>query len=215
MVDIEKIEKRTAQSFYDDGLVEIAVGLILVLLSAYFYSQTVIPKDSSINAVLLGLFIIVLVSSNFLVSRFVRFFKRLITYPRTGYVAFKKKEPSPKRRAAAAIAAGLIGASVAVLYGLSSSVRTLMPAINGFLFGIGVFFIANRIGVLRFYLLAVASSIIGVAIAAAGVEELKGFFFYYIFFGVSVLISGLAALVVYLHRTPRPSSDASEDPDAH
>lgn len=215
MVDIEKIEKRTVRSFYDDGLVEIAVGLILILLSAYFYSQTVLPKGSSINAVLTGLFIIVLVSSNFLGSRFVRFFKRRITYPRTGYVAFKRKEPSPRCRAAAAITAGLIGASMAVLYGLSSSVKTLMPAVNGLLIGIAVFFIANRIGVLRFYLLAVASSIIGVAVAVAGVEELRGFFFYYLFLGAAVLISGLAALIVDLRRTPRPSPDASEDPDAH
>ncbi len=32
MVDIEKIEKRTVQSFYDDGLIEIAIGLIFLLL---------------------------------------------------------------------------------------------------------------------------------------------------------------------------------------
>jgi hypothetical protein len=215
MVDIEKIEKRVVQSFYDDGLVEIAIGLILVLLSAYFYSQTIVPKASSLNAILTGLFMIVLVSSNFLGSRFVRFFKRRITYPRTGYVAFKKKERSPKRRAAAAIAAGLIGASVAALYGLSSSIRTFMPALYGLLFGVAVFFVAHRLGVLRFYLLAVASSIIGVAIAAAGVEETKGVFFYYFFFGVSVLISGLAALIVYLRRFPRPAAGGPEASDAH
>jgi len=214
MVDIEKIEKRTVQSFYDDGLVEIAIGLVLVLLSAYFYSQTILPKGSSVSAILTALFIIVLVSSNFLGSRFVRFFKRRITYPRTGYVAFKRKEPSPKRRAAAAIAAGLIGASVATLYGLSSSIKTLMPAINGLVIGIAVFFIANRIGVLRFYLLAAASSIIGVAIAAAGVEELKSFFFYYFFLGATALISGLIALIVYLRRFPKPAPDGVEGSDA-
>jgi hypothetical protein len=214
MVDIEKIEKRAVQSFYDDGLVEIAIGLIFVLLSAYFYSQTIVPKGSSLNAILTGLFMLVLVSSNFLGSRFVRFFKRRITYPRTGYVAFKKKERSPKRRAAAAIAAGLIGASVAVLYGLSSSIRTLMPALYGILLGIAVFFVANRIGILRFYLLSVASAIIGVAIAAAGVEETEGVFFYYFFFGASVLISGLTALIVYLRRFPRPAAGGPEASDA-
>jgi hypothetical protein len=214
MVDIEKIEKRTVRSFYDDGLVEIAIGLIFVLLSAYFFSQTIIPKGSSINAILTGLFMIVLVSSNFLGSRFVRFFKRRITYPRTGYVAFKKKELSPKRRVAAAIAAGLIGASVAALYGLSSSIKTLMPALYGILFGIAVFFIANRIGTLRFYLLSVASAIIGVAIAAAGVEEIKGVFFYYIFFGASVMISGLVTLILYLRRFPCTIPGGLEGPDA-
>ena len=214
MVDIEKIEKRTVQSFYEDGLVEIAVGLIFVLLSAYFFSQTIIPKASSINAILTGLFIIVLVSSNFLGSRFVRFFKRRIAYPRTGYVAFKKKEQSPKRRAAAAIAAGLIGASVAALYGLSSSTKALMPALFGLLLGIAVFFIAHRIGLVRFYVLSAISAVIGVAVAVAGVEEMRGIFFYYVFFGASVLVSGVVTLVLYVRRFPRLPTDAPEGPDA-
>jgi hypothetical protein len=215
MVDIEKIEKRAAQSFFDDGFVEIAIGLIFVLLSAYFYSQTIIPKGSSINAVLMGLFIIVLVSSNFLGSRFVRFFKRRITYPRTGYVEFKKKEPNPRRRASAAIAAGIIGASLAALFGLSSSVRSVIPALYGFLIGIAIFFIANRIRLVRFFILSAISALIGVAIAVAGVDEIKGAFLFYLLFGVAIISSGLATLIIYLRRYPRSDAGGLEGPDAH
>jgi hypothetical protein len=89
-----------------------------------------------------------------------------------------------------------------------------MPALYGILLGIAVFFVANRIGILRFYLLSVASAIIGVAIAAAGVEETEGVFFYYFFFGASVLISGLTALIVYLRRFPRPAAGGPEASDA-
>jgi MFS family permease len=215
MVDIKKIEKRAVQSFYDDGLVEIAVGLIFVLLSAYFLSQTIVPRGSSINAILMGLFMIVLVSSNFLGGRFVRFFKRRITYPRTGYVEFKKKEPSPRRRAAAAIAAGIIGASLAALYGLSSSVRTLIPASYGVLIGIAVFVIANRIRLVRFMVLSAVSTMIGVGIAVAGFDEIKGAFLYYLLFGLAVIASGLATLIIYLRRHPRPAAGGLEGPDAH
>lgn len=214
MVDIEKIEKRAVQSVFDDGLFEIAVGLILVLLSAYFFSQTIIPETSSVNAILTGLFVIVLVSAGFLVNRFVRFIKRRMTYPRTGYIVLKRKEQSPKRRVAAAIAGAVIGACLAVLYGLSPSVKALIPALNGLLFGIAVFFIAHRIGLVRFYVLSAVTAIIGVAVAAARVEEVKGLFYFYLLLGAATILSGLAALIVYLRRTPRPSHDASEDPDA-
>lgn len=215
MVDIEKIEKRTVRSFYDDGLFEVALGLILLLLGGYFYAQTVLPKDSRLGSILSVLFVLVIVSAGFIVNRILRFLKRAITYPRTGYVAFKKKEPSPKRRAAAAIAGGLIGASLAVLYGLSPSVRVLLPAANGLLFAVAVLLAANKVGVIRFYVLAAASAVIGLAVTAAGIGDIKGVSLYYGLFGLAVILSGLTALIVYLNRSPRPAPEAPEGPDAH
>ena len=116
MVDIEKIEKRTAQSFYSDGLAEISLGLIFLLLGGYFFAQAVVPEGSALGSALSLLSVLVIVSAGFLVSRILRFLKGRITYPRTGYVAFKKKKPSPKRRAATMIVAGIIGAAMATKF---------------------------------------------------------------------------------------------------
>jgi len=215
MVDIEKIEKRTVQSFFDDGLFEIAVGFIFLLIGGYFFAQSAAPKGSRLEDALSMLFILVIVSSGFFVNRVVRFLKRRITYPRTGYIAFKKKERSPGRRAAAGLAGAIIGASLAVLYGLSPSTEMLLPALNGLLFGAAVFFIAHRIGLARFYALSASAAIIGVAIAVARVEEGKGFSYFYLLFGIAVFVSGLATLIIYLRRFPRPTAGASEGPDAH
>ena len=214
MVDIAKIEKRTVQSFYDDGLFEVAFGLIFLVLGAYFFAETALPAGSALRAALSALFVLVIVSAGFIVNRVVRFLKRRITYPRTGYVAFKKKETGPKRRLAAGIVGGIIGASLAVLYTLSPSFKALFPALNGLLFAVAVLLIANRIGLVRFYALAAASAVIGVAVTAAGVGELKGISLYYGLFGAAVVISGLAALVVYLRRSPRPEPETPEAPDA-
>jgi hypothetical protein len=215
MVDIEKIEKRTVQSFFDDGLFEIAVGFIFLLIGGYFFAQSAAPKGSRLEDALSMLFILVIVSSGFFVNRVVRFLKRRITYSRTGYVALKKKEISPKRRAAAAITGAVLGASLGALYGLSPSIKTLLPALNGLLFGIAVFFIANRIGLIRFYVLSAIAAIIGVAIAVARIREGKGFSYFYLIFGIAVIVSGLATLIIYLRRFPRPTAGASEGPDAH
>jgi MFS family permease len=214
MVDIEKIEKRTVQSFYEDGLTEIALGLIFLLLGAYFYATTVVPEGSSLGAILTGLFVLVIVSAGFLVNRLLRFLKRRITYPRTGYVSFKKKEPSRKRRVATAIVAMIISAGLAALYGMSPSIRLLLPAVNGLLFAVAVLLFANKVGLIRFFILAAASAVIGLAITAAGIGDTEGISLFYLLFGGAAIISGLAALIVYLRRNPRPAPDGPEGPDA-
>jgi hypothetical protein len=214
MVDIEKIEKRAVQSFYDDGLGEIALGPILLLLGAVFIVQTAVHEKSAVYQALGILSMIVVLSAALLTGRIVRFLKRRITYPRTGYVAFKKREQNPKRRAVAGIVAAIIGASIAVLYGLSPSVNTLFPAVNGLLIAVAVFFFAHKAGLSRFYALAAASAVIGIAIAAAGIGELKGIGIFYVLFGAAITVSGVATLIVYLRRSPRPAAGASEGPDA-
>lgn len=215
MVDLEKIEKRTFQSFYDDGLGEIALGPFLFLLGGVLFAQTVVREKSAIYQALGILSMIVVLSAGLLTGRIVSFLKRRITYPRTGYVAFKKQDQSPKRRAAAVIVAAIIGASVAALYGLSPSVSTLFPAVNGLLFAVAVFFFAHKVGLTRFYVLAAVSAVIGIAIAAAGIGEIKGIGFFYMLFGIAITISGLTALIVYLKRSPKPATEGTEGPDGH
>jgi hypothetical protein len=211
MVDIEKIEKRTVQSFYDDGLAEISLGLIFLLLGGYFFAQAAAPEGSALSSALSVLFVLVIVSAGFLVSRILRFLKRRITYPRTGYIAFKKKELSSKRRAATMIVGGIIGASFAALYGLSPSFKALFPALNGLLLAVAVLLIAGKIGLARFYILSAASAVIGLAVTAAGVGDIKGISLYYGLFGAAVTISGLATLIIYLRKSPRADR---ENPDA-
>jgi hypothetical protein len=211
MIDIEKLEKRTVQNFYSDGLTEIALGAIFLLLGGYFFGQTLVPEGSPLNAALSALFVLVIVSAGFLVNRFVRFFKRRITYPRTGYVTYKKKDRSPKRRLAAGIVGGIIGASLAALYGLSPSLKVLFPALNGLLLAVAVLLIAIKVGLVRFYVLAAASAVIGFAVTAAGIGDIKGISLYCGLFGAAVIISGLASLVVYLRKSER---DDRENPDA-
>jgi hypothetical protein len=214
MVDIEKIEKRAVQSFYEDGLTELALGLIFLLLGGYFFAQAAAPEGSALEGALTILFVLVIISSFLLVNRILRFFKRRITYPRTGYVSFKKKVHSRKRRVATAIVAMIISAGLAALYGMSPSARLLLPAVNGLLFAVAVLLFANKVGLVRFFVLAAASAVIGVTITAAGIGDTKGVSLYYLVFGAAVIVSGAAALIVYLRRFPRPAAGGPEGPDA-
>jgi MFS family permease len=214
MVDVRKIEKRTIQSFYEDGLTEIALGLIFLLLGGYFVAQAAVAAGSPLEDALTILFVLLIVTAGFLVNRLLRFFKRRITYPRAGYVAFKKKAPNPRRRTAAAVVAMIISASMVALFSLSLSFRALYPAVNGLLFAVAVLLVANRIGLVRFFALAALSAVIGVALTVAGIGGFKGISWFYLLFGAAVLISGFSALIVFLRRNPRPADDGPEVPDA-
>ncbi len=213
MIDIKKLEKRTVQSFFDDGLTEIAAGLMFLILGGYFILQ-LSTAGSTAGSIVSSVFLIVFFVSFFLVNRLLRFFKRHVSYPRTGYVAFKKKEASPKRRVATAVVAGIISAALVILFRISPSVKLLFPAVNGLLFAFAALLLAHRVGVTRFYVLSAASAAIGVGLAAAGIGDLKGLGFFYLLFGAVILFAGLAALIVYLGRNPRPAPDAQGGPDA-
>ena len=209
MVDIEKIEKRTVQSFYDDGLFEIALGFICLVFGGYIFGQTIVPEGSPLNAVFSVLFVLVIVYSGFLVNRIVRFLKRRITYPRTGYVAYKKREPSPKRRLAAGIVGGVI-AALFTLLAIAPSVKALLPALNGLLVAFAVLLFANKVGLIRFYILSAASAVIGIAVTAAGIGDSKGISLYWGLFGAGLIVSGLATLVVYLRKSPRADRENTD-----
>jgi len=209
MVDIEKIEKRTVQSFYDDGLFEIALGFIFLVFGGYIFGQTIVPEGSPLNAVFSVLFVLVIVSSGFLVNRILRFLKRRITYPRTGYVAYKKRELSPKHRLAAGIVGGVI-AALFTLLAIAPSVKALLPALNGLLGAFAVLLFANKVGLIRFYILSAASAVIGIAVTAAGVGDSKGISLYWGLFGAALIVSGLATLVAYLRKSPRADRENAD-----
>jgi hypothetical protein len=209
--DLLKIERRTMRYFYDDGLVEIAVGIMLLMLGGFFFGQLALPPGSLLKTWLHSAFILVIFAGVFIGRRLVRFLKFRITYPRTGYVAYKKKEVGPRRRAVAAVSGGIIAAALSTLLAVAPSLRAWLPAVNGLLLGAAVYLFARRTEIGRFYVLAAASAIIGLALAFAGFGDIEGVILYYAVFGVAVAVSGLAALAVYLHRT-RAGGEESREP---
>ncbi len=207
--DLKGIERRPIQYFYSDGLIEIAIGVIFLLLGGIIFGQSVLPENSPVGHILTILFVLILISSGFLVGRILRFLKNRLTYPRTGYVEYKKKAPNPRRKRAAAIVGAVVGAALSGLVAAAPSVRLWLPALNGLLLGLAVYLFWRRAGVSRFLILAGASALVGIGIALAGVADIKGIGLYYVLFGAAVIISGLVTFAGYWRR----SRTAMEPPD--
>jgi hypothetical protein len=205
--EIRDLERRTRQYLYEDGFMEMAAGILFLILGGYFYASDSLPATSQLKSWLVLSLVLILLAGRFLVGRLVRFLKFRITYPRTGYVAYKKKEASPRRRAAAAVSGAIIAAVLSVLIAVSPSVRIWLPALNGLLGAIACYLFARRTEVIRFYILAAASAIIGLAVALAGIGDIRGISLYYAAFGGAVIVSGLVAFGLYLRRSRTEGED--------
>ena len=214
MIDIDRIEKRTVRSFYDDGSFEIASGFVFVLIGGYLYVQTALPKGSALAAIMGVALIGVIFLAGFLVNRIIRVLKRRITYPRTGYVAFKKQPVSPRKRRRAGLFGGFMGLLLVPLLSLAPSLSALLPIMVSFPLAMIAFKIANKASVARFFVLAAVSAVIGFALTAAGIGGARGIGLAFGLIGGSMILSGSTALIVYLRRNPRPAPDGPEGSDA-
>ncbi len=199
--EIRDLERRTRRYFYEDGFVEIAVGILFLILGGYFFAGVWLPETSRIRSWLDSSLVLVILAGVFLVRRLVRFLKARITYPRTGYVAYKKPPDTPRRRAVAAVSGGVIAAAFSGLLAVSPSARAWLPALNGLFLALAAFLLARRTEVARFYILAAASAIIGLAVTLGGYQDIAGISLDCAVFGSAVVLSGLIALRLYLRRS--------------
>jgi MFS family permease len=208
--DLKAIERRTVRSFYDDGLFEIAMGAILLLLGGYFFGEIALPETSFVRSFLSASFFLIILIGGLLINKILRFLKARITYPRAGYVSFRK-ERNPKRRWISAALGALIGASTPFLMSFVPSFRDMLPAVNGLLFGVVFLLLANKSGVARYYVLSFVSIAIGIALAAVGIGDTRGISLFFALFGAAMVLSGLAALIVFLRRN-KPAPETVDEP---
>ena len=91
---IDNHVKRTYQYFYDDGLVEMAVGLLFTFTGLVLLAWQIYNESSWATIFLVAGSIIVVIGGAFLINWAVRELKQRFTYPRTGYVVYRQGEPS-------------------------------------------------------------------------------------------------------------------------
>lgn len=198
--DLKKPQLRAIQYFYADGSFEFGFGLLCLIMAVYFYVET------HVQGLLLALvdasLVLVMVGGAWLINRLVKRIKENVTYPRTGYIKYRR-EDGPRRGwrvARGLLIGGVVGAVAAVLV-TSLNVRLArMPMLTGFIIGIVLVFLGWRLSLPRFYLLAGLSAATGVAFS--GMENNLALVAYYLAFGLLLFVSGGVTLWMYLRRNP-------------
>jgi len=197
---LSDLEKRTRRYWYVDGLVEMVTGLFLWVLAAFFAITARLTSETA-RAWVLGIGQPALILLGIWLSgRVVVQLKERITYPRTGYIAYRR--PTRGRRITRAItgllAGGLVGFSMGLLFNLFPQDWT--PAIASLFFSLLMAYLGWYFGVLRFYLLALFLLAGGLAVTFWVPFELASASMFFLF-GLGLLVSGAVTLRSYLAST--------------
>jgi len=195
---IDRAMRRTSRYWYEDGLAEMAMGCIFAALGLVFFLQRALPPGPL--QALCGMLgpLAAVVGVGLLGSRVLKVAKARITYPRTGYVAYRRMTASHRLQKAAM--GGAIGALVATIAALPS-LKVWVPAISGLIMGSVWVYLGHRLDLPRLYMLAAAAAVLGILVSLGGFDDLTAGALYFAGLGLAIVVSGAVTLGVYLRST--------------
>lgn len=198
--NIDKVVRRTYGYFYDDGLVEMALGLLFIAVGLWLVLWSGLASPGFLGLLLaIGLPLLIF-GGALLFKRLIRKLKERITYPRTGYVSYRQNQPDRGRWLF--IGTALLLTLLAVLLPGSFNQMSVMV---GALLGVILIYMGYRVEVRRFYLVGFVAIILGFGLAQTGLEEVLALGLLFIGAGVTLLIAGAMTLILYLRRHPAPN----------
>ena len=207
------VEQRIKRYWYSDGIAELSSGGMFILLGLYFGIQGYYGEGSIVSMILQVSLVVIMIGGVFGVRWMVNALKTRLTYPRTGYVEYRKDERDMKQRRYVVAAMALIIAIASMV--LVKYIRGLdsMVLITGVL--VAIVFVALRgksSGVTRFYVMGGFSLLLGIGLSLGGLPETYNLALFYGLLGVVIMVSGGIVLRSYLRENPMPS-DAERDND--
>jgi len=217
--DLKKSQLHAVQYQHVDGTFELTFGgtFLLMAVSLYLVSRLAHPDSSLLSFVPL----LVFVGGGYLIDNLVQRFRRRVTYPRTGFIAYRKPEPL-KRSTRLVIWIGMplftvLFLAVLILnrskfpVGNQDSALPVIPVFSGLLFS-GLWVIAGwKIALPRFYLIAAATLLISAGLFISGVGVYLGMALLIGAMGALLCASGGVTLWKYLRSTRSPQDNQPEE----
>ncbi len=199
---IGQVMQRTYRYYYDERLVELAIGglflsigiLIRVWASMAFGSPLALGITLALFALVIG--------GGLLVKQAVGRIKERVTYPRTGYVSYRQHQPARGRW----LLIGVAAAYVLLIFVLPEWFSKMALA-EGVLLLVVLSYMGYRVGEPRFYLVGVTAGLIGLGAALLIPDDLVGSSVTFGGTGIALLLSGVWALRAYLQAHPNGRED--------
>jgi hypothetical protein len=204
---IDTVIQRTQRYWYIDGLAEIAVGVLILILGLFYLLLYVIPNES-LAAPLVGIgqpLIILLFW--WLGGKSVRALKERITYPRTGYVAYPRKTRKFSRMALAGITGLVVSAAFALVQMALHINQNMIPMLAAAAMALAIAVLGYRFGLVRFYGLALYTLALGVITEFLPLVDLQQNAFLFSLFGLGWIVSGSITFIRYLNSTTPASQE--------
>jgi hypothetical protein len=196
------MRKRTERYWYEDGIWEIGFGLTNLILAGYFTLTAWIQAQNFSSLFIVALELAVLLGIFWLMGQMIRLLKERITYPRTGYVAYRKHPL--KKRFKRIVLIGLLSAGIGItltLVSASSSIRSTVPLITGVVMSGMMVYLGHRYDLLRMVVLALLTLILSLLLAFIPISAINSQAVFFASYGLLFLVSGGVTLAAYLRRT--------------
>ena len=200
--EIDKVIQRTQRYYYEDGLVETAVGLLFFVIGLALLGWLTIQSNPTLGIVMVLVSVLLIFGGTLFVQKTIPYLKERLTHPRTGKVVYKQNEP-PRSR-------WFIGLPILVVLFLALFLPERFQQIalmEGALLGFVLVYLGYRVNLRRFYIMGTAALLMGLAGANWFNNEITSSAFTFGSIGLIMLISGLIMLTQYLRRHPIVEAD--------
>jgi hypothetical protein len=216
----QETQKRLFRYDYVDGTPDLAFGGLCLVMTICFFIFAAFPGLSRSTSSVIIVWV-VFGGGGFLISWLSHRLKERFTYPRTGYVAYRRQGRPIKRTTQLLIRIGLPLLTVILLALLflnrskfpaqsQDQAIYLNPGLMGFLFS-GIFAIAGwKIPLPRYYLIAAAVFLISAAFLVSGSGGTLGMALLSGAMSLILFVSGGLTFRAYLRRNP-PHTEASDE----
>jgi hypothetical protein len=203
VTDLKKVEHRTIQYWFEDGIWEMAFGGWSFLLGIFTFGFALIPGKPFLRALgWVGLLAVIIICARF-AGRAVRLLKEKWTYPRAGFVSYRRPGGQNRPRRFSWVG-GLAGLASALVYGLLRDSFGYMWAQAGLslLMALTFFYTAIRTKLTRFYVLSVFLLAAGILVTRSGLKALSGVGVFCCLLGLALCASGSITFRQFVRKNP-------------
>ncbi len=198
--NVNEIQRRTVGYWFDDGLVDLFVGGIFLVL-AIFFTVSGLLQPGFLTALTVGIGQPLIILVGFLVGKkVIPILKEKYIYPRTGYIAYRERSRlSRGRRIIIALVSGAV-TSATLLLVLPNLGEDLIWLLSGIMIAAFMIFLGLRTGLIRYLILAGIAILTGAFVSIIGILEPFQAALFYGLFGVAWLVQGAVSLFGYLRK---------------
>ena len=198
-LDVKKVEQRVWRASQQDGLMEVAIGILLVATALQIREKG-----------LIALWILVVVS----LAPGLEAIRKRFTYPRIGYVELVQEEPKTVR--GIGVYTIIVFVAMALAFAIFGDIgdwrlwSRWSPTLVGVLLSGGMIYAASKSGAARYYVFLVLAVGLGVAFSILFPEGYTGLTLYLLTLGGVFILCGAIIFLCFLHKNPLPAEEAAD-----
>jgi len=197
-LDVRKVEQRVWRASQQDGLMEVAIGILLAATALQI-------RVTGLTAI----WIVVLVS----LAPGLEAIRKRVTYPRIGYVELAQEEPKKTVRGIGVYTLGVF-AGLALAFAIFGDIgdwrlwSRWSPTLSGVLLSGGMIYAAGKSGAARYYAFMVLAVGLGIAFSILVPEPYTNLTLYLLMLGGVFILCGAITFLRFLHKNPLPAEEA-------